>query len=339
VGPFAETQTALSASDLAPYTFEGENLPPLLWCGGRGLAVEGGKSLFLPSAAYFARNEPRLYEKTKYLFSAQERLSFSLGAEPVSILPSSRYEDFYWNKEQCALFGVDPAKFPPFVPMGSIIGAVSEKAAQRFSLKKGAPIIASGPDFITALIGTGTLKKGIVCDRAGTSEGVNLCADFHSAQNLHGLRVLPHIAEGLWNVGGIIPRSGSLFDQYRAEHGFLQRDYGGLLREIMKEKNEGFSVLRKMALQVKATLDLFRENGFSISEMRASGGQAKSRLWNRLKADLIGCTLVIPEIADGELAGNACLAAVALGEARDLEDAAARFFRVKETYEPASGAD
>lgn len=324
-----------------PYTFDGQSLAPILWRDTKTVQVASAKSFFLPHSAYFAQSEPLLYEKTKYLFSAQEWLSFMLGAEPVTALPNRLYEEYYWNDEQCALFGVDSAKFPPFVAMGSVIGAVSDKAASRFFLKKGVPIVAGAPDFIAALIGAGALKKGIACDRAGTSEGVNLCEDFASEKDrkkeeIKGLRVLPHIKEGLWNIGGLIPQSGSLFDQYRAENGWTNRDYGELLAEIIGEKKEerGLFVLQTMAAQVKNALNRFQENGFSITEMRVSGGQAKNPLWNKLKADLTGCTLLVPEIADCELAGDACLAETALGEARDIEEASALIFRIKEKYEP-----
>jgi xylulokinase len=331
---------------LVPYTTDGESLRPLLWCDDRiAGAVEGAAfsrasaeptSLFLPHAAWLVQNEPALYEKTKYFISAQEWLSFMLGAEPVTVLPNDLYEAYYWNKSQCAFFGVDRERFPPFVEMGCIIGRVSEAAAQRFHLKPHIPIVAGGPDFIAALIGTGTVEPGIVCDRAGTSEGINLCVSFLEIREtpaFYGLRMLPHIHEGLWNLGCIIPRSGSLFDQYRMDSGW-QRGYSELLQNIIAEKGAGYAVLVTMASQVKNALDTFKKNEFPIIEMRVSGGQAKSRLWNQLKADLTGCVLIIPEIADGELAGNACLAAAALGRARNMDEAIAQLFRIKERYEP-----
>jgi xylulokinase len=113
-----------------------------------------------------------------------------------------------------------------------------------------------------------------------------------------------------------------------------QCDYDELLRTIIQEKGKGYATLATMALQVKNALETFQKNGFAIAEMRVSGGQAKNRLWNQLKADLTGCVLIVPEIADGELAGNSCLAAVALGKAKNIEEAVARLFRVKERYEP-----
>ncbi|MDR0707136.1 MAG: sugar kinase [Treponema sp.] len=327
---------------LVPYTIDGKSLPPLLWCDGRVAGAASGesgntKSFFLPHAAWFAQNEPALYEKTERFLSAQEWVSFMLGAEPVTALPNSLYEEYYWNESQCALFDLDMAKFPPFVEMGCVIGGVSEKAAQRFNLKPHIPIIAGAPDFIAALIGTGAIEPGLVCDRAGTSEGVNLCAsspETGKALVFDGLRTLPHVHKDRWNLGCIIPQSGSLFDQYRMESGQMHCSYDELLRNILQEKGGGYATLATMALQVKNALDTFQKNGFAITGMRVSGGQAKSRLWNQLKADLTGCVLTVPEIADGELAGDSCLAIAACGRAKNIDEAVARLFHVRERYEP-----
>ncbi|MDR2447009.1 MAG: sugar kinase [Treponema sp.] len=327
---------------LVPYTIDGKSLSPLLWCDGRVAGTASGesgktKSLFLPHAAWFAQNEPALYEKTKRFLSAQEWISFMLGAEPVTALPNSLYEEYYWNESQCALFDLDMAKFSPFVEMGCVIGGVSEKAAQRFNLKPHIPIIAGAPDFIAALIGTGVIEPGLVCDRAGTSEGVNLCASSLEPGKplvFDGLRTLPHIHKDRWNLGYIIPQSGRLFDQYRKESGQMHCSYDELLRNILQEKGRGYATLATMALQVKNALDTFQKNGFAITGMRVSGGQAKNRLWNQLKADLIGCVLTVPEIADGELAGDSCLAIAACGRAKNIDEAVARLFHVRERYEP-----
>ncbi len=331
-----------------PYTFSGESLAPLLWNDGREERAEGeSRSFFLPHAAWFARHEPAQYEKTRWLLSAQEWLTFRLGADPVTALPGDRYKESYWTSAQCALFGVDRAKLPPFVPIGSRIGMVSAQAAELFPLASGTPLVAGVPDFIAALLGTGAVEPGIVCDRAGTSEGVNLCyaASADTPPNsappaFPGLRVLPHPIGDLWNIGGIIPESGVLFDRYRAENALQSLPYPDLLRRIAISDAadgvyaEGRAMLMAVAERVRTTLDTFRRNGFDIREMRVSGGQAKSHLWNRIKAKLTDCTLAIPEIADGELAGNACLSLVAIGEADGAEQAISRVVRICDRFEP-----
>lgn len=370
---------------LVPLTAEGEALGPLHWY--RGGAAEGGAvprdspSLFLPSAAAFRRENPRDYERSRYFFSSQEWLSFRCGAEPVTVLPSAAYESYYWDDAQCAALDLDRGKFPPFAGLGSPIGKVSAAAAETFGLRRGLPIIAGGPDFVMALIGVGAVKPGIVCDRAGTSEGINLCSavPFRAPR----VRTLPHVEEGFWNLAVILASSGRYFEWFRDLTGQTRRDYGDVLGELLPppppscgggegrglwEAGEGLlfpsisspgkgvsaflmnasgglsraalgrAVLESLGFSVREALDTFRRHGFPIAEMRLSGGQGKSPLWNQFKADITGCTLLEPEIIDGELAGDACAAAAALGEYGDLSQAAAGMVRIARTYRPSPEA-
>jgi xylulokinase len=100
----------------------------------------------------------------------------------------------------------------------------------------------------------------------------------------------------------------------------------------------GRAVLESLGFSVREVLDTFRRHGFPITEMRLSGGQGKSPLWNQFKADITGCTLLAPEIIDGELAGDACAAALALGEYGDLSQAAAGMVRIGRAYHPSPQA-
>ena len=402
---------------LAPVTNDGETLPPLFWHDSRMVLPEAGsqtqadlnkrQSFFLPHAAWFMKSAPADYEKTRYFVSSHEWLAARLGAETLTVLPRAAYEPYFWDDGQCRLFGLDRDKFPPFVQMGSIMGKVSAQAASQFGsasgncLKSGTPIVSGGPDYITALIGTGTMRPGDVCDRAGSSEGINVCAsgpaetqDTAGGNNLttkvnsftadggitgDGLRVVPHFKEGLWNIGAVISASGTQFEWYRNLSGQRTRDYDEQLAELIPSTdtdlfsgleslcqtvkrplppNASFSttssslelgraVLCDMAFAVRHAAQSLAARGFPVREMRVSGGQARNPRWNQLKADITGISLVIPEISDGELAGNAVLAAAALDESSvssgadsewALEGAAARMIRFREQYMPHNAA-
>ena len=342
-------------------------LPPLYWYDPP-VPLYSGKSFFLPHALRLLQDRPKDYERCGTFFSAPEWLSFRLGAEPVTALPTPDYGPYYWDAEQCGAAGLDMKKFPPFVPLGSRIGRVSQAAATRFGLPQGIPIVAGGPDFIMALLGVGALEAGLVCDRAGTSEGINLCSPVPAQGG--DLRVLPHLTRGLWNIGAVIPCSGGLFEWYRSLTGQENRPYEEILRDIIKplaisppktrtgvffipssSRNPrealaphcigvsdraglGRGVLEALGFMTREALDLMERRGFTITEMRVSGGQGKNSLWNQLKADITGRSLLIPETGDGELAGDAALAALDAGEVSGLKQAAERMVRIKRRYEP-----
>jgi xylulokinase len=332
---------------LVPFTFTDEALPPLHWYDGKVISLSPMKSLFLPHAAWFQTERLSDYERVRYFFSSQEWLSFRLGANPVSVLPSTAYRPYYWDEAQCRTICFDIEKFPPFVKLGSMIGRVSAQAGYRFKLPVGIPIIAGGSDFIMALIGVGAISPGLVCNRAGTSEGINLCnaVPIQTSE----LRVLPHVVDGLWNIGGLIPESGSLFDQYRKQTSQNKREYSELLHELIPDEPccssvsdltqpssiiLGRSTLETIGFKVRAVLDRFRRHGLLLTEMRVSGGQSKNARWNQLKANITDCTLLIPEVNDGELTGDAILAALALGEVSSLSEAVERMIHIKQRFIP-----
>jgi xylulokinase len=181
--------------------------------------------------------------------------------------------------------------------------------------------------------------------------------------------VLPHLEAGLWNIGSIIPASGRLFAWFKTLTGQEERSNRKLAEELiafpspdgawflqeerprffpgtggqcvsfretgtMNRQGLGRAVLEAMGFLARDALETLGRHGFPVREMRVSGGQGTSPWWNQLKADLTGRTLLIPEILDGELAGDAVLAAIALGESADLPEAVSRMIRMSARYDP-----
>ncbi len=344
----------------------------------QGNAGQPRPSLFLSRVAWLLSQRPEVYEKTRRLISSQEYLSTLLGADPVTVLGDERYIPYYWDRDQLESWGISATLFPPFVGIGETIGSVSASGATRFGLRQGTPIVSGGADFLMALVGTGALELGTVCDRAGTSEGINVCTDRRS--QAAELRVLPQLSAGRWNVAALLPTTGRLFEWFREITGQTDRDYGAMLREIAcaasrsfaasaREKREhrrggfffsdlraigsldgpsafistagltsraelGRAVVESIGFMVRGAIETLERHGFRVEGMRLSGGQAKNEVWNRLKADITGRYLSVPAIVDGELAGDACAALLALGEADSLAEAASRLVRIERVYEP-----
>ncbi|MDR2048300.1 MAG: sugar kinase [Treponema sp.] len=360
---------------LVPVLADGTSAAPLYWfsapeTGTAGSGPSDGPSFFLPNVLACKNRDPERFKKTKLFLSSQEWLSFSLGADPVTVLPQEAYSPFYWDGAQCREAGLDTGIFPPFVPMGSRIGGIrrngtgaSCRAACQAILPEGTPILAGGPDFIMALLGSAVVEPGMICDRAGSSEGINLCIDRAAFDRINvaagtGIRLLPHARKGFFNAGVIIGESGSLFEKYRRDSGQADKPYEVLMEEISADgSHPARAVLDRMAFQVKAALEKLRAAGLVPAspdpvQMVVSGGQAKSPLWNAIKAKKTGAVLVAPEIPDGELAGNAVLGALyleavrgradtgpdsppgAFPEPERLREYAQRMVRIKDRYEP-----
>jgi xylulokinase len=315
---------------LVPVNREGDALQPLYWFEDAEKTT--AKSLFLPHVVSFREKSPSQYENTALFFSSHEWLAYRLGADAVTALPQEEYIPYYWDEEQCALFCFDIKKFLPFVKMGSPAGKVSAAAAGLYGslgLKSGIPIIVGAPDFISALIGTGVLKGGDVCDRAGSSEGINFCAHSNESAEVINLRILPHVKKGLCNISSLIPVSGRLFESYRICTNQESRSYEALLAELIPSEQVpaefdtrlfqddlsfpsklnsalaalqgihgdktaiGRSVLCAIGFSVRHAVETLESQGFQVKTMKVSGGQGKNPLWNQLKYDISGVSLLI----------------------------------------------
>ena len=304
-------------------------------------------SLFLPKVKAFLDSDPQNFSRTKLFFSPQEWLSWKLGSRPVTVLPHDGYIPYYWDDDQCKSFGIDQELFPPFVKMGEIIGefrpdeSIKESPASKL-LTPDIPLVAGAADFIMALIGTGTLEPGMACDRTGSSEGINYCTDTVPASlsdprgfkpQIH-LRLLPHALPGLWNLGAVIPKSGTLFEEYRASAGLSKKPYNELVKEIFADNSHpGKTVLETIGRSFVRALNDLENSGCAIHKLILSGGQSADPVWNQYKADICGKMLYVPEIIHAELAGNAILCEAAFS-GKSIRQTAAEMIRVKEKYIP-----
>jgi xylulokinase len=326
---------------LVPVTKTGGVLRPIYWYDA-GLET-GGRSFFLPRVRSFMEQDPGGFARTERFFSPQEWLLWKLGGHPVTVLPHPGYGDYYWNEEECRALGIGGDLFPPFVNMGERIGTLdygrleavpSEKVSAL--LPPGIPLVAGAADFIMALVGTGVSRRGMVCDRTGSSEGINLCVTGKDLERLPegktDLRILPHAFEGLWNLGAVTGESGRLLDRFLTESGRTGISHTALVEEIFRTPGHpGMGVLEKMGGLFLASLEKLEKTGFRIGELVLSGGQCEDPLWNQYKADISDRILKVPEIAAAELAGDAVLGAAALegGSIRERP-----MIRIRHVYYP-----
>ena len=177
--------------------------------------------------------------------------------------------------------------------------------AEALGLPCDIPVFEAGPDFIAALVGTGTLFSGRLCDRAGSSEGLNLCSPkFFEAENL---RTMPSPAKGFWNVSYLIADPGN----------------------SQQEKLDNFLKAYKTLTQAAAA------NGVDVAgKVTVTGGQALDQDLLQKKADTVGVKITVAQITDAELLGCAAAAFFRLGKYSSLEEAASKIVREGKAFLP-----
>ncbi|HRR01832.1 MAG TPA: FGGY-family carbohydrate kinase [Treponemataceae bacterium] len=294
-----------------------------------------GPSLFIPRILEFSHRFPREYREAHHLLSGPEYLMFSLTGNPVTVLPEERYRPAYWTSDDFTATGLNPAKMPPFVPAGSIAGETT------LGKRKHIPVIAGGPDFFVALAGTGAFEPGRACDRAGTSEGLNVCTKdpVHHSR----IRTLPSLLPEYWNAAWLLPESGATFHDYRKSSGESGKPHPELMREILESPSAGpgkenvhpgRTVVEHIGFAVREGIETLEEATGYNPVFYLSGGQARNEVWNQMKADITGRTFVLTATADGELMGNAVLASPALGWHTSITNASQAMVRECRRFEP-----
>jgi len=94
------------------------------------------------------------------------------------------------------------------------------------------------------------------------------------------------------------------------------------------------SILEGVAFSLRDSLEIFRELGIPVEQIRASGGGSRSPFWRQIQADIYGKELVTLQTSEGSALGAALLAGVGGKIYSSVEESAKEAIRVKESMAP-----
>lgn len=94
------------------------------------------------------------------------------------------------------------------------------------------------------------------------------------------------------------------------------------------------SVMEGVVYSLKDCLEIIKEMGVDISEVRASGGGGKSKLWRKMQADVFGTDITTINSSEGPALGVALLAGVGTGVYGSVAEACDATIKVKSRQEP-----
>ena len=274
-----------------------------------------------------------------------------------------------WANDFFATLDIPAATFPPAVAPWTTIGVVLPEVARRVGLRDDVPVVIGGADSQCCTVGAGALASSQLSDMAGTSTCLNapVRAPISDARVSNYCHVVPNwwcTELGLNASGAAFAWIARLFAGPGAEPDFAAMEAAaatvgvgaeGLLFLPYLADGERFdptlrggfcglslrhgraemtrAVLEGVAFAIREHLDIMAQAGAPMSEMRVSGGGARSALWNQIKADSTGVP-VLAVTSDATSLGVALVAATAVGLYSTLEEAAERCVRVARRYEP-----
>jgi xylulokinase len=103
---------------------------------------------------------------------------------------------------------------------------------------------------------------------------------------------------------------------------------GTTKKEIVKALIEG------TGFEMKQNLRALGDSDLTFTQIRSTGGGAKSKVWNQLKADMLGVPMVTLQTSEGGALGTAILAGVATGVYGSIDEAVTNLIREQDHFEP-----
>jgi sugar (pentulose or hexulose) kinase len=270
--------------------------------------------------------------------------------------------DDRWPCEILERLHVPRELLPAVVRPGTALGGVCSRASAETGIPAGTRVVAGMTDGCAAQISAGALQpgnwtavlgttltlKGVSAELirdpnrvvyshrspdggwlpgAASNAGAGILARYFAAKSLDHLSALAAGRELTDVVGYPLTTPGERFPfTAPAAEGFLRCDaadeinlFAGLVQNISFVERLCFDYLALMGLPLGTNL-------------RVSGGTAENRYWRQLRADVLGCSVSLPEISQPAF-GSALLAA---SSERPIGELVAELVHVRETIEPQS---
>jgi xylulokinase len=320
-----------------------------------------------PKLLWLRRHEPEVYERIAQVLLPKDFVRLRLtGERAIDATDASGTLLFdvarrRWSDEVLAALEIPPEWLPPVLESPTVAGHTSD----------GVPVAAGAGDQAAGALGVGVDRPGPLSVVLGTS-GVVFAALPAFAANPEGrLHSFCHAVPDGWHAMGVmLAAAGSLrwlrdavapgepFEPLTAEAELWPPGAEGLLflpylageRTPHADPNAraafvGLSlrhdrgalvraVLEGVAFGLRDALELLKELGVEPQIGRASGGGARSDLWLRIVASVLGVPLERTAVEEGAAYGAALLGGVAAGVFGDVHEAVAACVRVRDRIEP-----
>lgn len=168
------------------------------------------------------------------------------------------------------------------------------------------------------------LRDNILTEERNTAKDLNI--DPYDLITLEASKAKPG-SEGLLFLPYLIGERTPYPDPY-AKGVFM----GLTLRHSRQELIR--SVMEGVTFSLRDTVEILREFNINVSEVRASGGGAKSSLWLQIQADIFNTEVITTNVDEGPATGAAILAGVGAGAFESVEAACSQIIKPLSSTKP-----
>ncbi len=275
-----------------------------------------------------------------------------------------------WSQEMLEICGVREDQMPALFESYECIGTVKPEIAEQLGLPASVKVCAGAGDNAAAAVGTGVVGQGGCNISLGTSGTVFISSKSFGVDDTNALHAFAH-ADGGWHLMGCMLSAASC-NKWLLEDVFKTNDHAAEQAPITEDKlghNHVFflpylmgerspindtnargtfigmtmdttradlvqSVLEGVAFAIRDSVEVARSLGITIDSSMICGGGAKSPLWKKIMANVLGAELRCPASEQGPGMGGAMLAMVTCGAYESVQAACEKIVEVAEIVKP-----
>ena len=327
-----------------------------------------------PKILWVKNKEPENFKKIVKIMLPKDYIAYKLtGVNCTDVSDASGMllmdvKNRRWSKEMCEICGISEEMLPKLYESYESVGTVKPEIARALGIPETVKVAAGAGDNAAAAVGTGTVGDGMCNISLGTSGTIFISSEKFGVDKNNALHAFAH-ADGHYHLMGCMLSAASCNKWWMDEiigtsdYGAEQKKIGALgenhvyfLPYLMGERSPhnnpnargtfiGMTmdttradmtqaVLEGVAFALRDSFEVAKSLGIKIERTKICGGGAKSPLWKKMIANILNLKVDVIESEEGPALGGAMLAAVACGEYKNVEEAAAKIVRIVDTVEP-----
>mgnify|MGYP000817970788 CR=1 FL=1 len=275
-----------------------------------------------------------------------------------------------WSKEMLDICDVREEWLPGLYESSEKTGTLKADVACELGFPKDCIVAAGAGDNAAAAIGTGTVGAGKCNLSLGTSGTLFITSDEFRVDSHNALHSFDH-ADGGYHLMGCMLSAASC-NKWLCEEILKTSDFAGEQKDITDEKlgeNHVYflpylmgerspindtnargtftgmtmdtsradlvqAVLEGVAFAIRDSFEVAKSLGIAIPRSNICGGGAKSPLWRKIFANVLGIPLDMVKTEQGPGYGAAMLAMVGCGKFKTVQEAADKLVETASTTEP-----
>lgn len=325
-----------------------------------------------PKLIWLKKNEPENFAKIRKIMLPKDYLVYKLTGRFVTDVSDASGTLFFdvshrkWSKKMLEICSITEDKLPNVLESYEPVGHILAKASEATGLSKNTLVVAGAADNASAAIGTGTVGTGKCNISLGTSGTVFITSNSFCVDVNNSIHSFCH-ADGGYHLMGCILSAASCnkwwseniletksYKEEQANITKLGENSVFFLPSLLGERSPindtnargafiGMSidttradmtqaVFEGVAFALRSSYRIAKFLGIKIDSATICGGGAKSELWCRIIANVLGINISTISVEEGPSYGGAILASVGCGQFETVEQACNKLVKVDKTY-------